>query len=95
MNLIFYKFLQYSSQADSTMQCLQYLKKDSKGLIRQFHSVELDFDVQRNNYWHSMHSAMLNRGTETLQSQSTKVGWLRGNKELSTPISFQTVVLLV
>jgi hypothetical protein len=42
-----------------------------------------------------MHSAMLNRGTETLQCQSTKVGWLRGNKELSTPIFFQTVVLLV
>lgn len=95
MNLIFYKFLQYSSQTDSTMQCLHYLKRDSKGLIRQFHSVELVFHVQRNNYWHSMHSATLTRGTETLQYQSAKVGWLSGNKELSTPISFHTVVLLV
>jgi hypothetical protein len=42
-----------------------------------------------------MHSAMLTRGTETLQCQSAKVGWLSGNKELSTTISFHTVVLLV
>ena len=28
------KFLQCSSQTDSAMQCLHYLKRDSKGLIR-------------------------------------------------------------
>ena len=65
------------------------------GLTRQFHSVELNFQIQRNNYWHSVHSAMLTRGAETLQCQSAKVGWLSGNKGLSTPISFHTVVLLV
>jgi len=91
--LIFYKFLQFSSE--TTMQCLHYLKRDSKGLIGQFHSVELDFQVLRNNYWHSMHSSMLHKGTETLQCQSAKVGWLSGNKELYTLISFHTVVLLV
>jgi hypothetical protein len=31
-----------------------------------------------------MHSPMLNRGTETLQCQSAKVGWLGGYKELYT-----------
>ena len=95
MTLIFYKFLQYSSQTESTMQCLHYLKRDSKGLIRQFHSVEPDFHVLRKHYWHSVQSVMLNRGTEILQGHSANVRWLSSNKEHDPSISFNTVVLLV
>ena len=56
----------------STREVLNYLKRHSKGLIRQFHGVKLDFQALRLKYWNSKHSAMLSRGPKTLQEPLNK-----------------------